>query len=526
MLPKELIQLLQLFGHLLQALHTRADLLGAVPEQALGASQLTQPQVAELEQAAALLERGLRVVPGLLHVLGLDAQPRVVELADDAVATLPRLLRLAEAQVVHTERVEHQHGLVRRHGTPALADDGGVRHACLLAGVLHRRHHVVGVLLHAIVHGRAEVGAAAVVVHREATAHVDVAHLAAQLHELRVHLGRFAHGVLDRHDAADLAADVEVQQPQAVEHAALLQAVHHLHHLGRGEAELGLVASGRGPAPHALAAELGAHAERGPDAQVFEGAEDDVQLLDALEHHHDRVVEALRHERGLDVAAVLVAVADDEAVFVVHGRERDQQLGLAAGLEAVAVGATRLHHLFDEVALLVDLDGEHAAVDPVVFVLVDGLLEALVDETNAVLEDAREADEQRQVQPARTQLHRQLVEVDVGLFARVRRDRHVPSFVDVEVGLPPAADLVQLGALLDAPGVVGGEGLVVLVVGHEEARSSTGTPADLHRSFDRWLLSPLILYPVRPFSLGRPCTPRTLTVAQPRSSYVITRPSC
>ncbi len=49
--------------------------------------------------------------------------------------------------------------------------------------------------------------------------------------------------------------------------------------------------------------------------------------------------EALREQRRLDVGAVLVAVADDQRVRRVEQRERDQQLGLAAGLEADAGAA-------------------------------------------------------------------------------------------------------------------------------------------------------------------------------------------
>ena len=52
----------------------------------------------------------------------------------------------------------------------------------------------------------------------------------------------------------------------------------------------------------------------------------------------------------------IVAMANNEANVVgrgtlVRGRERDEQLGLAARFQAVAIRATGLHHLFDELAL-------------------------------------------------------------------------------------------------------------------------------------------------------------------------------
>src|SRR5690606_31368494 len=99
--------------------------------------------------------------------------------------------------------------------------------------------------------------------------------------------------------------------------------------------------------------------------------------------------------------------------------ELDEELGLAAGFETVLPGATRLDDLVHEVALLVHLDGEHAAVAPRVAVLVDRALEALVQQPDAVLEDVREADEQRQIEPTNLQLLGELVEVDAPILSRI-----------------------------------------------------------------------------------------------------------
>ena len=63
---------------------------------------------------------------------------------------------------------------------------------------------------------------------------------------------------------------------------------------------------------------------------------DEVELAEAVDDDDRRAAEPLREQRGLDVLAVLVAVADDQRAGRVEQRERDQQLGLAAGLEADA----------------------------------------------------------------------------------------------------------------------------------------------------------------------------------------------
>ncbi len=151
--------------------------------------------------------------------------------------------------------LEHEHRVVRGDGSPALADDRGNRHVALRARGLDVRDHVGCVLLELVVLRGVEVDLRPVVVDREAAADVEVAHLAAHLRQLDVDVRGFLHRVLDRDDARDLAADVEVQELQTVEHAALSQAIDDLDHLRAVEAELGAVAGRVRPAPDALGAE-------------------------------------------------------------------------------------------------------------------------------------------------------------------------------------------------------------------------------------------------------------------------------
>ena len=170
--------------------------------------------------------------------------------------------------------------------------------------------------------------------------------------------------------------------------------------------------------PDALRRQLGAHAERRRDAELLRGAKHHVELLDALEHDDDGLVEALREERGLDVLLVLVAVAEDEPSALLRVRERDEELGLAAGLEAEAPGRAELDDLLDDVPLLVDLHRVDAAVDARVLVLGDGPGEALVEPADAVAQDVREANEEREREAARLEILSQLEEVDAAILAR------------------------------------------------------------------------------------------------------------
>jgi hypothetical protein len=92
---------------------------------------------------------------------------------------------------------------------------------------------------------------------------------------------------------------------------------------------------------------------------------------------------------------VLVAVADDKAVFAFMHRQGDHQFGLGAGLEAVAKFLSGGDDLIDDLAQLVDLDGEYAAVGTLVVLLLDGLVEELVELGNAVAQEILEADDER-----------------------------------------------------------------------------------------------------------------------------------
>ena len=85
-----------------------------------------------------------------------------------------------------------------------------------VADLLQREHDVVRVLLHRVVHRRREVGLRAVVVDAQPAAHVEVLERRAQLAQLDVEAPRLAQRVLDRADGRDLAAQVEVQQLEAV----------------------------------------------------------------------------------------------------------------------------------------------------------------------------------------------------------------------------------------------------------------------------------------------------------------------
>ena len=287
-----------------------------------------------------------------------------------------RDLLLAERR--DAEHVEDEHAVVRDDRAAALRHDRRMLHAGVVAHRLDVVDDVVGVLLERVVDARLEVGLRAVVVDAEPAADVEVLEAGAGLDELGVDARRLVQRALDDADVRDLAAEVEVQELEAVLHAEHLQLLEPAQHFGDRQAELRAVAARALPAAAAAGGELDAHADLRPHADLLGVLQDQAQLGVLLDDRDDRAPDLLGEHRHLDELGVLEAVADDRRVVV--GLRRDgQQLRLGAGLEAEAVFAAEIEHFLDDLPLLVDLDRIDAHVAAFVLVLRDGRLERVVD---------------------------------------------------------------------------------------------------------------------------------------------------
>ena len=117
-----------------------------------------------------------------------------------------------------------------------------------------------------------------------------------------------------------------------------------------------------------------------------------------LDDNDDFFADLAAQQGEADVVVVLVTVADDEAAGpFVHG-EGDHQLGFRPGLEAVAEVLAGGDDFIDDLAELVDLDGEHPAVFAFVTLFLDGLAEKLVELGDAVAQEILETDDHRGLQ--------------------------------------------------------------------------------------------------------------------------------
>ena len=241
------LQAFQLLGHALQAVQRLVEARAAREEELLGLPAARQVEVAEVEQLLCLLAEFHGVVIRLEQVVSVDELQRLVQLRNDLVIVLARRLDSFLGHPVGVEDIEDQHGVVRHQGPAGLGHDDGLGDIALPARLRDERDDVVGVLLHRVVHGGVEVSVRPVVVDGQATAHVEVAHARTHRLEFDEDPRPLAERVLEDADGRHLAADVEVQQLEAVEHALPPQELDGLHDLVRGEPELGAAATGLGP---------------------------------------------------------------------------------------------------------------------------------------------------------------------------------------------------------------------------------------------------------------------------------------
>src|SRR5205823_6205263 len=166
-----------------------------------------------------------------------------------------------------------------------------------------------------------------------------------------------------------------------------------------------------------------------------------VELGRLLDDEDDLLAHLRREQRGLDVFLVLVTVADDQRLVVLVDRHDREELGLAAGLEAVVERAAVLDDLLDDRAVLVDLDRVHAAVLPAVAILANRIGERTAQQLDARLQDVAEAQQDRQLDATGDQLVDELLHVDLAEALTAGRDDQVTLLVDPEVTAAPARDV-------------------------------------------------------------------------------------
>ena len=133
-----------------------------------------------------------------------------------------------------------------------------------------------------------------------------------------------------------------------------------------------------------------------------------------------------------------------------HG-QRDHQLGLGTGFEAVIVVLAGREDLFDDFAELIDLDREDTAVGALVALLLDGAHEDVVELDHPMSQQVLEADDHRclQAHPQRLVDHVHDANAATG-GERLHLDETI--VVDREMAGTPALESIMILRLRGRPG--------------------------------------------------------------------------
>ena len=252
-----------------------------------------------------------------------------------------------------------------------------------------------------------------------------------------------------------------MRQLQTVEHLLIAQLFDAAKHLSNRETELALHAARFLPATRAARRKLHAETDLRSHAQLLRTVDDAAEFVIVFDDDDDRLAELGAHQCEVDVFDVFIAIADDERLVGFEHGQHGEQLGLAAGFEAELVWIAELHDLFDNVALLVHLDREHAHVLAGVVVRIEGGLKRGVEFVEARLDDVAKPHQQRQAQAALAQLVDQFLQVEARTGGALGADLYGAAVVNAEVTGTPSANAVEIAGVFDGPGAAGfGNGTV------------------------------------------------------------------
>ncbi len=242
-----------------------------------------------------------------------------------------------------------------------------------------------------------------------------------------------------------------MQELEAIRHVAIFEVLERLQDFGRGEPEFGSKPGARLPSPRAAGCQLDAHADDRSDVQLLAVADDRFELRELLDDRDDLLADLPRQHGHLDEFVVLEAVADDRSILGFRERQHGQQLRLGAGFQPEMERLAEIEDLLDDLPLLIHLDRIDAAILSLVFILANGRLEGVLDLADAMAEDIREPQQDRQLNAALLELIDQLFQVDRLARDLVGMNRDVPGSIDTEIAFPPVTNAISFDRILNLP---------------------------------------------------------------------------
>ena len=272
-----------------------------------------------------------------------------------------------------------------------------------------------------------------------------------ELQQLRIKSRGLADRALHRADVRHLRADVEMHELQAVRQAGGLEHFARDEQVRGAQSELCVLPATQRPLSRAFRREPHADSDPRLRADLSRHGENLRQLLELLDDENDALAEFRAEQRILDQTGILVSVADDERFRIVVNRERREKLRLAAGFEAKMKRLSRGNDLRHDFLELVHLDRKDAAIDALIFELLDRRRKRAVHRLDAMPEQIVKPQDHRKFQPLLLRVGDQFHQIDRRLRVLRWENLDVAFFIDAEVIRAPTVNVVERCRRCDVP---------------------------------------------------------------------------
>ena len=294
--------------------------------------------------------------------------------------------------------------MIPNHRPARFTDDRWMRNPSIITNTLDTEHHIVGIFLQCVVDGRFKIRLGTIVINAQTATHIDVIHIGTNAVHFGVDSAHLGKSSFNTANVGDLATQMKMHQLQAIDHATLFKIIDRFKHFGKGKAELRTIPCTRAPATSTTGSKLGSNPNHGPDTCYLCLLNDEFELGEFFNNRYN-VLAYLSSKHGhMDEFFILKPVADDGRITTVGQRHHRKKLWLGASFKTELKRLAEIENLFNDLPLLVNLDGVDATVLTFVIELFNRFLEGSMNFRNTMAQNISEANKDGKLDTTRLQL--------------------------------------------------------------------------------------------------------------------------
>ena len=244
------------------------------------------------------------------------------------------------------QHIEHQNGMMRRKGTPRFRNHIRMRQRKFFAGFKNGIDDVVGVFLNGVIYGACRRTAAAVIIDTESPADIHKFDSHSKLFQLHIKFRNFPQAGFDFSDVRNLAAEMTMDKLDAVAHILLANQVHRIEKFRTAQPKLAVVSAGLLPFPLTAGRQFNAEPDIRLDADAPGNFNNHREFGYFFHNDVDVLSHLLREQRQLDKIFVLIAVAYNQRIRIVHIRQNRMKFRFGSRFQSDVELFTVAHDFF------------------------------------------------------------------------------------------------------------------------------------------------------------------------------------